>query len=301
MTMKSPFGLKILILLLPRALLLIELSGCILSQSQASAPFFPRQVNWWGTKLKSLTECTSCSEYCHFHHYLQRSPLPWLSFCSRVFLVLYAIPSHPAFSFPKLILSKRKAYLFSAVFVPVMWYWVILTDWKMVHCFCKQTSDETAKGKLHQNWSCACKILCFYFYLLFPHSICSHFADLLSTFPKVLAEKVVQQVGENSSYFQGTCSSVVPPENSSLLLCIRGNIQSISEPSTVLPTDPGHQWSHRHRPEKLRAGQKARKKTTRKWGPAGALDSVNLTSQKSSVAHFLHTLCLRVKFTSDQC
>ena len=83
-------------------------------------------------------------------------------------------------------------------------------------------------------------------------------------FLKVLTEKVVQQVGENSSCFQGTCSPEVPLEHSLLLLCIAGNMQCVSELSTVLPSDAGHQWSHRHCPEKLPVGQKARKKTTRK-------------------------------------
>lgn len=93
-------------------------------------------------------------------------------------------------------------------------------------------------------------------------------------------------MGENSSYFQRTCSRLV---HSFLLLCIEGNMQSLSELSTALPTDAGYQWSCRCcREAPSRAEHK--KKTTRKWGPVGKFDSVNLTSQKSSVYRFLHTL-----------
>lgn len=83
-------------------------------------------------------------------------------------------------------------------------------------------------------------------------------------FLKVFAEEVVKQVGENSSYFQGICSPVVPLEHSLLLLCIGWNMQSISELSTVLLTDTGHQCSRRHCTENLPVGQQARKKTTSK-------------------------------------
>lgn len=238
-------------------------------------------------------ECTSCNKHCQFHHHLQRYLLPWMIFCSRVFL--YICDTIPCCLFYSKINSLQEANI--SIFNPVCSSDVILS-----HPHWLKDGTELLQGDF--RWNCQGQIaseikLCLQnpllpFLFAFSPFRCSHFAYLLSVFLKALAEKVMQQVGENSSYFQGTCSPAVPLEHSLPLLCTGG--QSVSELSPGL----AHwRWASMEK-EKLPAGQKARKKPTRKWDPAGVFDSANL-SQKSSVSHFLHTLRVRVKCTSDQC
>lgn len=58
-------------------------------------------------------------------------------------------------------------------------------------------------------------------------------------FLKVFAEEVVKQVGENSYYFQGICSPVVPLEHSLLLLCTGGTCRAFLNLALCCPLTLG--------------------------------------------------------------
>lgn len=148
----------------------------------------------------------------------------------------------------------------------------------MAQSFCKDNLHETAQGKQHHQGSWACKTLCS---LSFPHSRCSH------TLPMFLSElpgKVFNLGG-----------AVPTPKELQAEVPLRNS----------LPLSLSWPWAEEE-PQALpreaprRAENKT--KTTRRRGSAGELI---LWSQQiiKIFFHFLfaHTLCIRAKFTSNQC